>query len=376
MESNIFDYIKWRGDLSFEDSPFCEVDSVIFSLISYLNLNGIVSADFEKKGISLETACQKFFDSSDFEERSKIGLFFDAELLELFKKISVTNRYKNIKLCGFVDSLDFTHEKQFSAFTAMLEDETVVVTFRGTDDTLVGWKEDFNMAFTTPVPSQKEALEYLENLAKKLLGKIILTGHSKGGNLSVFASTFCSDRIKRRIHAVYNNDGPGFEYDITQLADFQKINDKLHTFIPQTSIVGMLLEHEEDYIIVKSNEIGIMQHNPFSWQLDGPAFLKLEKMTEQGVLIDKTIKKWLQDMDKTQRETFVEALFELLASSDATTLTELAEKWKRNPASSLRSLFSLDEKTRHIVWKTIEHLFKIARQNIPTFSELISKVKQ
>lgn len=373
MDVSLFDYIKWRGDLTFDKVFFNEIDAIIFSMLSYINFNGIVSADFNKNGITLEQAANDFFYAEDVLKRSDTGLLFNKELLELLKLCASSARFKNVQLCGFVDSTDIAKEKQFAAFTAVLEDGTNVVAFRGTDDSIVGWKEDFNMSFTTPVPSQKDALAYVKDVAKQLPGKIRIAGHSKGGNLSVFAATFCPDKIKRRILGVYNSDGPGFEYDITQLEEFRQIADKIHTFIPQTSIVGVLLEHEEDYIVVKSNENGIMQHNPFSWQLDGPAFVTLDKLSHQGQIIDRTIKDWLKKMDKIQREKFVDALFELLTSSDAKTFSELAEIWTKNPAGALRSLLSLDEETRHIVWKALQQLFKTARHNLPMLSDFLNR---
>lgn len=229
------------------------------------------------------------------------------------------------------------------------------------------------MAFTTPVPSQQDALAYLAAAARELPGRIRLSGHSKGGNLAVFAATFCPRRVKRRVLAVHNCDGPGFEYDITRLREFREVADRIRTFIPQTSIVGMLLEHEEDYTIVRSSGTGIMQHNPFSWQLDGPRFVTLDRLSDQGLIIDRTIKDWLKRMDRAQRERFVDALFELLLSSDASTLSELAEKWKRNPAGSFRSLMALDEDTRHVVWKALQQLARAARQNLPLLSEILGR---
>ncbi|MBO5137753.1 MAG: DUF2974 domain-containing protein [Spirochaetaceae bacterium] len=371
-KSGLFDYIKWRGDLTFSQVEFNEIDALILSELSYLKMKGIISSQLAKDGISLTEAANKFFNSPDVIERSDMGLFLNDNLIELLKKTANSKRFGSAKLSGFVESTDLVKEKQFAAFTAMLEDRSLFISFRGTDDSLIGWKEDFNMAFTTPVPSQKEALHYLEQVAL-LPGKIRLGGHSKGGNLAVYSATFCNKKLKRRILGVYSNDGPGFEFDITKRPEFAEISDKIHTFVPQTSIVGVLLEHEEDHIVVKSHETGLMQHDPFSWQLDGPKFLVLDSLSNQGLIIDKTIKEWLKSMNSLQREQFVDALFEVITSSEATTVSELSEKWIHNPVSALKSLLALDEGTRRVVWNALQQLFRTAKTNIPALSGLFFK---
>lgn len=372
MNSGVLEYIKWRGDLSFQSSPFNEIDALIFCELSYLHLKGIVPSDFSLKGIPLYQVADLFFSADDFSVRSETGLFFNNSLLELLKIVAKAPRFMNITLSGFVESTDVIQEKQFAAFTANLEDGSFFVAFRGTDDSIIGWKEDFNMVFVTPVPAQKEALDYLV-LASKLKGKIRVGGHSKGGNLSVYASTFCPEKIQKRIIGIYNNDGPGFEFNITTIKEFQPVSDRVHTFVPQDSIVGMLLEHDEDYVIVKSAENGLMQHDPFTWQVCGTSFILLDKVSKQSVIIDRTIKDWLKGMDKAHREQFVDALYDLLTSSEATTFSELSEKWTKNPIAAVRSLLALNEETRSIVWNSIQQLFRSAKAQIPRITNLFNK---
>lgn len=371
MSSGILDYITWRGDLSLKQHPLNEIDALIFSELSYIKMNGIVSGSFSRKGITLEQAAHDFFYAPDILERSDTGLFINSSLIELLRVMGNAPRYKNMQLCGFAESLDTTHEKQFSAITILPGDETIFIAFRGTDDTIVGWKEDFNMAFITPVPSQKDALEYLTTAASKLHGKIRVGGHSKGGNLAVYAATFCQPKIQRRILNIYNHDGPGFQTNITDTPEFNAIRNKIQTYVPQTSIIGMLLAHHNTYTIIKSEETGIMQHDPFSWQLNGPHFIIQDKLTDQSILIDKTIRTWLEKLDNKQREDFVDALYRVLTSSDAATLRELSEKWTRNPAMALRALLSLDENTRHIMWESLQLLFKSATEHIPPLTEIL-----
>ena len=236
--------------------------------------------------------------------------------------------------------------------------------FRGTDDTLVGWKEDFNMCFMTPVPSQQEALDYLVQASSRLSGKIRVGGHSKGGNLAVYSATFCGKKIQKRICDVYNFDGPGFELNINTAPEFQGIRHCVQRFVPEESIVGLLLEQDGDYHVVKSQEVGLMQHNLLSWQLDGPHFQEVEQVADSSVIIDRSVKTWLQSHSSAEREQFVEAIYEMLTSSQARTLSELAENWKTNPAKVLSALLSVEPQTRKTVIHALHQLFRTTRQEI------------
>ncbi len=362
--SSILDYIAWRGDLSLDIVPFNEIDALIFCEFAYLKLKGIVPEEVSSDGISLETAATLFFEAPDVESRSDMGILFGTEVVNLFKLMATTVRYKNLKLCGFVEQMDDFHEKQFAAITLLLEDGSSFVVFRGTDDTLVGWKEDFNMCFMTPVPSQQEALDYLVQASSRLSGKIRVGGHSKGGNLAVYSATFCGKKIQKRICDVYNFDGPGFELNINTAPEFQGISHCVQRFVPEQSIVGLLLEQSGDYHVVKSQEVGLMQHNLLSWQLDGPHFQEVEQVADSSVIIDRSVKIWLQSHSSAEREQFVEAIYEMLTSSQATTLSDLAENWKTNPAKVLSALLAVEPQTRKTVIHAMHQLFRTTRQEI------------
>lgn len=362
--SSILDYIAWRGDLSLDIVPFNEIDALIFCEFAYLKLKGIVPEEVSSDGISLETAATLFFEAPDVESRSDMGILFGTEVVNLFKLMATTVRYKNLKLCGFVEQMDDFHEKQFAAITLLLDDGSSFVVFRGTDDTLVGWKEDFNMCFMTPVPSQQEALDYLVQASSRLSGKIRVGGHSKGGNLAVYSATFCGKKIQKRICDVYNFDGPGFELNINTAPEFQGISHCVQRFVPEQSIVGLLLEQSGDYHVVKSQEVGLMQHNLLSWQLDGPHFQEVEQVADSSVIIDRSVKIWLQSHSSAEREQFVEAIYEMLTSSQATTLSDLAENWKTNPAKVLSALLAVEPQTRKTVIHAMHQLFRTTRQEI------------
>lgn len=360
----ILDYITWRGDLTFKESAFNEIDALIFCEFAYLKLNSIVPQEFTKRGITIGQAAEAFFSAPDIETRSDMGILFGENVVNLFRLMAQTKRYSQLKLCGFEEHFDQIHEKQFAAITLLLGDGSFFVIFRGTDDTLVGWKEDFNMCFMTPVPAQEAGLNYLRRAASRLSGKIRLGGHSKGGNVSVYSAIYCGKRMQKRITDIYNFDGPGFDQEIFQTEEFQLIEKKIRTYIPNQSIVGLLLEHEGDYTIVKSQETGLMQHNLLSWQLDGPKFEEVQRVSDSSILIERSVRHWLKDHSIQEREEFVDALFLILSSSQASSLSELAENWKKNPAKALNSLLAINPQNRRIVRTALSQLFKMTHQEL------------
>lgn len=359
--ANIFDYLEWRGDLIMEKAQFNHVDALILSRLSYIPFDGIVlSRDFPR--ISISKAADIFFTLN--EPAYEVYMPQDADLL---KVLAESRRFKDMKLSGYVNEVDYESQKQFSAVMIDIEDGTHFISYRGTDDTLVGWKEDFNMSFMTPVPAQKEAARYLEKAAETVPGHIRLGGHSKGGNLAVYAASFCTEAIQERIVEVYNNDGPGFDSAVTAGKGYLNVSKKIKTFIPQSSIVGMLLEHEEEYIIIHSTQIGLLQHDVYSWKVMRDNFICLDTVTNSSKFIDKTLKDWLSVLEAEQRAQFIEAIFGIFTATNAQTLKGLTANWYKNALLVLKSLKDMDEPVKQAVSQVLLLLIKAAKQNLQMF---------
>ena len=357
---NMLDYIKWRGDLSFAAAPFTEVDNLIFSDFSYLDFTGIVPESFDES-ITLKDAVEICGDRCS--EDVSLGVLVPDDVTTMARMMAESRRYGRVLLSGYVNHINEESGLQFSALTCALEDGTVCVVYRGTDDTLVGWKESFSLSYSKVIPSHGEALEYMKKAATSTPLPIRVMGHSKGGNLAVFASAFSSAETQARIIGIYNNDGPGFNSDIRQTEGYQRIKGKLHTLVPQSSVVGMLLEHEEDYTVVKSkNHTGIMSHNGFSWEMDGPSFLHLDDISASGHLVDETLKNWFREMDDSQREKFVDAMFSVLEVTDAKTLTELGQP--KNAGAIMKAVQNMDQETKDIINQTFSLLFQASKKSI------------
>lgn len=362
MASTIFDYLQWRGDLTLGKSEFNIVDNLILAVLSYVPFDGIVGEKIDMNGITIEEAGRQFarLDPAKLPVR-------DPKDTELLKALAASKRFGQMTLSGYVHKTDYETEKQFSAITVNTGDKMSFISFRGTDLTLVGWKEDFNMSFQTPVPSQEEAVRYLESASKRIRGKMRIGGHSKGGNLAVYASAFCEKSVQKRIVAVYNNDGPGFNSGIIGLTGFKNMKERLFAFIPQSSIIGMLMEHSEQYTIVNSTQTGILQHDPYSWSVSGTDFIRMETVTNASLFIDKTVKEWIGKMDASQRELFCDALFNIIGASGAKNLTELTTGRLKAARAMIKTFSNIDEPTKKILHETLALLFQIAAKNFQPF---------
>jgi len=353
--ANIIDYLKWRGDISFLQVPLNEIDSLILSRLSYFPFDNLLH---EGEKITLQEAYQRF------EKGGRKGRILQVDDLDLFPALAKSKRFQDLGLTDYINKLDAEQEKQFAAITICLPNNLIYVAFRGTDNTLIGWKEDFNMSFSSHVPSQKDSSKYLNEIAQKYIGNIILGGHSKGGNLAVYAATFCNDEVKNRIIGVYNEDGPGFDEDIVATPEYQEMITKVHTYIPQSSVIGRLLNHQEAYTVVQSTATGIMQHDLYSWQVLGSEFISLEEVTNGSQFVDKTIKDWVKAVSPEQRAQFIDILFEILNSTEASTLAELSSKKVTTAMLLLKKYQNVDEESKQIISKTVHALLGIVKDNV------------
>lgn len=371
--ANIEDYIKWRGDLSFEQSPFCRVDALILCQISYLNFDRLLPEyDFSAE-MKLSELAELFENSRDFKKRSETGLLINKKTAPFFLQAARSRRFENIRITGYVSKIDLTIEEQFAAASYKLPDRTNFICFRGTDDSIVGWKEDFNLATEKEVPAQKDAVEYLEKAAKNLKGKLRIGGHSKGGNLAMYASAVADKKMGERILCIYNNDGPGFYEARVKSPEFMRIAEKVESCYPQFSIVGMLFQHIGKQLFVESDEIGVMQHDPFSWHIMGNDFVFLENNDYGSKFFHNTFNEWISKLEPARREIFVDTVFKIIESTDAKTNTELELNFARNSVKVLKAINKLDPEMRKICKETVIEFFKAGHSQLTKADKVIKQ---
>ena len=311
--ANVCDYVKWRGDITLEQSKFNEIDNLILSRFSYFPFDKIIK---ENEVVTIKELSKRF----QKQDVTKLPILWKDDV-DLFPLMGESERFGKLLATKYINKIDPEQEKQFAAITVLMPDDTIFVSYRGTDNTIVGWKEDLNMSFKSHIASQISAKKYLEMIAEEYSDKKIrIGGHSKGGNIAVYAATFASSIIKDRIINVYNNDGPGFCDDVIGTLEYQDMINKVHTYIPQSSVIGRLMNHREKYTVVESVQKGIMQHDLYSWQVLGTKFITLEEVTNGSEFVDKTIKEWLENVEPEKREQVIDVVFDILNATDAQTM--------------------------------------------------------
>ena len=337
--ANIFDYLKWRGDVPFSADPFNAIDNLILAELAYVDFGGILNDSFRK--ISLKTVDERFFKTHSRSEAEKSKDHIEKASLLMDGMLS-GGRFRDTKLVKYVNIVNADKDMQIAAVTYLLNDGSAYVAFRGTDSTIVGWKEDFNMSYLPDTEGQRSAVRYLNEVGAKHKGPIWVGGHSKGGNFAVYAAAFCRKEVQDRILKVYTNDGPGFRDEVMSREGYQGILPRVVSVIPDTSIIGMLLASKVKHIVVKSSENGIAQHDVFTWQLERNRFVTA-KPSAFGTFIMNSQKDWLSKIDDESREMFVNTLFSLFEATGADTFGEMKENFFK---SAERMLSTINELSR------------------------------
>lgn len=337
-ETNLFGYLS-RAFETFDERPLTDVDSLVLSCLSYFRFQG--EGVCGARGVSV----RELFQAEHLEQMTR-GLWDSEGLMRVLALTAASPRFRDVVVSNYVDDFDESAEKQFSACVLHLPAGGAYVSYRGTDNTLVGWKEDFNMAFETGVPSQYAAIDYLERVALSIEGGIYLGGHSKGGNLAVCALARCSEAVAARIVRVFSHDGPGFTGDALADELWQQRADLVSKTVPRSSVIGMLFEKQEDYTVVESSMMGLTQHNPFSWVVEGNDFVSLEGLGRGASFVDKGLNEWIASMTREEREGVVETLFSVLGAAGEDTFADLSGNWQASVPAMLRRIGELEPEQR------------------------------
>ena len=348
---NLLDYLAWRGDLSLDRVPFGPVDGLVLSVLSYVHFDGPAQGE---ESVPLGEAAEEYLTLPP----ARRGRFRCETDLALLRALADSPRFARLGLCRCADRFVPKEETQFAALTVLLDDGSAFLAFRGTDATLVGWKEDFNMSFMDLVPAQILAAEYAGGFAGGFPGPLRLGGHSKGGNLAVVGAALCPVKVRDRVEVVYSFDGPGFNPYLLARPGYQELRTRIRSFVPRSSVVGLLLTHEEPHTVVESSQQGLFQHDLYSWQILGPDFLRLEEVDAGSRLIDRALKDWLAGLTRQERETVVDTLYGLLSCQDAKMVREALEP--ANLASALRAVREADPKDLLTVASSLARLARAA----------------
>lgn len=324
--NNVFGYLKEYGKYTFAQKKFCDVDGLILAQFSYLKVDGMVPR--------LREGAEAVTLRSLLEHPDKEKLFADERYAEnnrrLFVMMCASVRFRDIRINDYISITDEQIGTQFAAMVISIGENLHYVAFRGTDETIVGWKEDFCMAFTGTVPSQDYSVIYLTRVADKTEGRFYIGGHSKGGNLAVYAALRCPADIESRIERIYSFDAPGFRPGILEGECYGKICGRIYRWVPQSCVVGMMLQYKGSYYVVQSTASGLLQHDPFSWVIENGRFVRMKALDKRQRKIDSAINTWIMNMTDEQIRRFVGNLFEILYASETDNLIELFQYRKQS----------------------------------------------
>ncbi len=377
----IADYVSWRGDLAFDRDPFNEVDNLLLSMFSYIEWGGIVSDKIGlESSISFQEAATRWLEKENKTEYI-VSMPAYKEVPIILEKASKMPRFKDIRMHGFSVILDPEETRQFSAVIFTVRKDRHFVAFRGTDDSIAGWKEDFQLSFKAEIPAQQAGAVYLKEVCGALPGYFAVGGHSKGGNIAVFSALQLPDSLQNRVLDIYSNDGPGLREALVESEKYKRVQSRIHTIVPKSSIIGMVLEHGEDFRVINSQGVGILQHNGLLWAVEGCRFVDEAGLTEESLRMNRTVRKWMETLTYEEKEDFVEGLFGIFEAAGTQTFTD----WKTERLSRLEAMLKaykeMDDKTRSGLVLGMELLISESNRQLlhsigKRFSSLFEKEKK
>ena len=356
----LLDYLKWRNDVPLSVSPFNEVDNVIFSYLSYIDFRDL--REDWNGFFDLKELFQDFCEKHSLEEIQTTGEFTERAPL-LLKEMMEGERFSATKVGYYAEDFDKDQVKQFAALVFLLPDGRNYISFRGTDKTITGWKEDFLMSCQSETAGAKEAVAYFNKIAPVLEGELILGGHSKGGNFAMYAAAFCEAEYKERIVQVYNNDGPGFREEVIQSPEFQEILPKISTIAPQSSIIGQLLSNPAKQHVIHSTAKGILQHDAMTWEAEKDSLVSSE-LDELSEYTKTTLGSWLESMDDETRESLCTTAFSLIESTKSETFIEFSGNLMENMETIWKEMGKLPEEKKKEIMSALSNLMESSKQAV------------
>lgn len=357
--NTIITYLSKHGDKDLSEEPFNEIDSLILCQLSYLHYDAFVGS---VKDEASPVAVRDIFESEDYEELF-LDYWFKKDNHKLFEGFVRSKRFGETTLNFFENIINTESEAQFSAITFILPDKSVYVAFRGTDATLIGWKEDLKLAYSKPLRSQELAAGYLIDVSGTFSGPFRVGGHSKGGNLAVYATMNVPYSIRDRVMDVYDHDGPGFRPEILDQGHFEELKDRVHKYIPKSSIVGIILEEQLPYEIVESYSVGALQHNTYTWKCKDSRLVRAKGSNGIRDLSEKTLNEWILSLSKSEVDAFIDTLFDILTAGDAKSIFDIVKNPGETLSFGVSAFKDLSEETKHALFIIFKRLVGIMNEN-------------
>lgn len=375
----LFKYLDKVKNLSFDELKLNIIDALIFSTLSYYRFDFMMTK--ENKKLTLEEASKIYFLDPELPKFVESN----AKRNPFLKELAASKRFKDLILFNYINEFDENADKQFGAISIMIDKNTCFISFRGTDKSLTGIKEDLNMSYVDVIGSQVSADRYVHNKIYKKFNKIYLGGHSKGGNLAIYASYKSTKSFKDNIRYIFNFDGPGFKDEIIESKRFELIREKIITVVPEMSLVGMIFNKPENVFVIKSSAFSISQHNPFTWEIDKNYIFKFVNLISvSSEVFNNSVKDYFLSLSSDERGKFVNTIWDVV--------TMIADEKEKNNVNNIeflsktKNLFSnLSESEKETLKKLVKNVIKIIAKHIKitkkereetivNYSEIIERV--
>ena len=356
---NLITYVQQYEAQTFQEKLVTDIDILVLTEIAYLPFDEIVSSSFEEKTAISLNQLGKEFETIKEKEHKNNPFMITKERIQLLDVVSKSLRFKDVKVFGFMNDIDDELTKQFAAVCYQWEEESRWIIFRGTDESLTGWKEDFMMTYSDLIPAQIDAIEYLRKQAELFSGSLNISGHSKGGNLSLYASAMQEEDIQHRIQQIYCWDAPGVYRSILNTEGYQRVVSKAKRYIPQDSIVGLMLESQVPYHIIESQGSGISQHSALMWNIEDDHFVELTELTRNSQLTDQTFKQWTEVVSDEDLKLFFDTFFELIFEMGVETVNDVYYNFRMYMRQFFEKAYQMDTEKREILLRVGRLLFQI-----------------
>ena len=354
---SIIDYVEQVPE-SFSERPFNEVDSLVLCELVYQNFTGLAPGPGE--GF---VPFEKLSGDQAVEQLVYQGRVPDLDS-RLIRAVAASPRYRGLQVGEFVNDIRKEEESQFCGVTFLFP-EFAYIAFRGTDTSYVAWKENFNMAFLDRVPSQEQGLDYVDRVGGVLHCPLRIGGHSKGGNIAVYASMYCREEIRQRIRAIYSHDGPGFSTAVLESPEYQQAQGLVLKTIPQSSFIGMLLDRGEPCRVIRSNQFWILQHDPFSWVVENGEFRSAENLSSGARFVDNSFNYWIDNLTPDELSLFSDAVYRVLRAFPGDDFNDLPDKWWQTVFETLSGLRGIDKGTYFHILRAFASMITLALKSIP-----------
>ena len=356
---NLITYVQQYEAQTFQEKSVTDIDILVLTEIAYLPFDEIVSSSFEEKAAISLNQLGKEFEIIKEKEHENNPFMITKERIQLLDVVSKSQRYKDIKVFGFMNDIDDELTKQFAAVCYQWEEESRWIIFRGTDESLTGWKEDFMMTYSDLIPAQTDAIEYLRKQAELFSGSLNISGHSKGGNLSLYASAMQEENIQHRIKQIYCWDAPGVHRSILNTEGYQRVVSKVKRYIPQDSIVGLMLESQVPYHIIESQGSGISQHSALMWNIEEDHFVELTELTKNSQLTDQTFKQWTEVVSEEDLKLFFDTFFDLIFEMGVETVNDVYYNFRMYMQKFFEKAYRMNPEKREVLLRVGHLLFQI-----------------